>query len=158
MHPAVMKFVYKTVRQHDPSGPCLELGSLNINGTVRHVFSHNQPYIGIDLHKGKDVDMIANAHNLPFRDNTFSIVVSTEMLEHDTMPVASLEEAFRVLVKKGLLICTAATDQRPEHNVYLTGYYKNIAEDTVREVLSQHATTYHIEADTDDIRFWGIKN
>ena len=61
----------------------LEVGSLDINGSVRPLFE-NCNYTGIDLGEGRGVDVVAHVtdyHRLD--DNEFDVVISTETLEHD---------------------------------------------------------------------------
>ena len=39
------------------AGMVLDIGSLNVNGSVRHLFTDAEKYIGIDFREGKDVDV-----------------------------------------------------------------------------------------------------
>jgi SAM-dependent methyltransferase len=67
----------------------LEVGSLNVNGSVREFFTGE--YIGTDMREGPGVDLVVNAHDLCFADGDgFEVIVSTEMLEHDDAPWESL--------------------------------------------------------------------
>jgi len=153
MHAPVIDFLRKIRGQ--VKSPCLELGSLNINGTPRSVFKVD---VGIDLNMGKDVDVIANAHDLPFTCDYFNTVVSTEMLEHDPDPQASIREAFRVLRPGGLLVMTAATDKRPPHEIWVTGHYHNISRDEIEPLLNMLSIDWHVEGDEQDIRFYARKS
>jgi len=64
----------------------IEVGSLNVNGTVRDFIMEFKPksYIGIDIIEGNGVDKILSAEHLikEFGKDSFDTVVSTEMLEH----------------------------------------------------------------------------
>lgn len=82
----------------------LEVGSKDENGTVRDFF--HRGYVGVDIRDGKGVDQIAHAAHLPFAARSFEVVVSTEMLEHDTLPWRSLSEMRRVLKRGGVLLLT----------------------------------------------------
>lgn len=71
-------------------------------------------YIGIDLppnisvYNGeKKADAFCSALALPFEDNSFDTVLSTQTLEHVPEPQKMLSEAFRVLKKDGHFILTA---------------------------------------------------
>ena len=48
--------------------------------------------------------LVADAHKLPFKDNTFDLVICTETLEHVTDPKKCLLEMKRVLKKNGRAI------------------------------------------------------
>ncbi len=106
MHESVHSWVADTVAIDGLAGlSTLEVGSLDVNGSVRQWFSG--PYVGVDMRDGPGVDQVANAHELPFADASFDVVVSTEMLEHDTAPWLSLPEMGRVLKHGGHLLITA---------------------------------------------------
>jgi len=156
MHAAVMNFLRKANKSFKPEPPFLEMGSLIINGSPRSVFK-DKPYIGIDLNKGLGVDVIANAHNLPFLSNCFNTIISTEMLEHDNNPRRSISEAFRVLKPGGVLIFTAATDQRPPHEIWVTGHYRNIPRSLIETELGRYTDDWYVETSREDIRFWARK-
>ncbi|OGH16739.1 MAG: hypothetical protein A3C30_00145 [Candidatus Levybacteria bacterium RIFCSPHIGHO2_02_FULL_40_18] len=48
--------------------------------------------------------LYADAHKLPFRSNSFDLVIATEVLEHVTDPTGALKEIKRVLKKEGSAI------------------------------------------------------
>lgn len=64
----------------------LEIGSCNVNGSLRRIVEQWGPaeYVGIDIAKGRGVDIICSAEEAleRFGKESFGIVVSTEMLEH----------------------------------------------------------------------------
>jgi SAM-dependent methyltransferase len=106
MHPSVFAWVWSKV---DVLGladrAVLEVGSYDVNGSVRPFFTGS--YVGVDMRAGPQVDMVAYADALPFDDESFDVVVSTEMLEHDPRPWRSLDEMARVLRHGGVLLLTA---------------------------------------------------
>jgi SAM-dependent methyltransferase len=108
MHHSVMEWVAEKAKQYDFSGRAvLEVGSMNINGSVRELFASAAVYQGIDFMPGAGVDLVMNAHELTFPDASFDLVVSTEMLEHDDEFWLSVREMGRVLRPGGLLLLTA---------------------------------------------------
>lgn len=114
MHDSVMQFVKEAVDGYGLADwYTLEVGSRNINGTVRPLFSGG--YVGIDMLDGPGVDVVARADDIPFGADTFSCVVCTEMLEHDPYPWRSLPEMSRVLAPGGVLILTARGIGFPLH-------------------------------------------
>jgi len=84
--------------------PTLEVGSLDVNGGVRGLFTGE--YVGIDMRPGPGVDIEMNAHALGFVDDRFDVVVCTEVLEHDPAFWQTLAEIGRVLRPGGHLILT----------------------------------------------------
>ena len=73
----------------------------------------NSPYaslfpnrVGFDVHAEKGVDIIGDAHTLPFQDEEFEQILCTEVLEHLHTPQQALDEMRRVLKKDGTLILT----------------------------------------------------
>lgn len=63
---------------------------------------------------------------LPFRDETFALVLSQAVLEHVVDPQAHVDEIVRVLAPGGLFVCEAAFMQpihlAPRHYFGITGY------------------------------------
>lgn len=73
----------------------------------------NSPYsryfknrIGVDIESGQGVDVTADAHQLPFEDEKFDVILCMEVLEHLHTPHVAISEMKRVLKKGGKLILT----------------------------------------------------
>ena len=62
------------------------------SGDIRLDYSRN---------RGSQANIIADAHNLPFKSEVFSKVVSQVVLEHSPNPLKFLEEQYRVLKING---------------------------------------------------------
>lgn len=88
-------------------GDVLEVGSYDVNGTVRPLFAGASEYIGLDVVPGPGVDLVYDGLTLPFAPATWDVVVSTEMLEHCTRPWRIVAEMARVLRPGGTLLLTA---------------------------------------------------
>ncbi len=80
----------------------LEVGSLDMNGSVRQFFLDADEYIGIDQDGGKSVDVVMNAHDIDknFNPESFDCVICCETFEHDPAFWISLE-AMRWVLKPG---------------------------------------------------------
>jgi cephalosporin hydroxylase len=91
----------------------LDIGSYNVNGTVRPIFEKGQ-YIGVDMEMGPNVDIVANANNLPFEKNHFDVIVSISCFEHDDMFWVTFLEMCRV-VKPGGYLYVQAPSNGPYH-------------------------------------------
>ena len=69
----------------DDASRFLEVGSRDVNGTLRTTFSGiSKEYVGIDLFDGPGVDVVMDVNNLgnQFPTKQFDVVLSTEMIEH----------------------------------------------------------------------------
>jgi SAM-dependent methyltransferase len=107
MHPSVMAFVAEQVAENGWSDlEVLEVGSFDVNGTVRDLFTGS--YHGVDMREGPGVDEVLLASEVgekyPCR---FEVVVSTEVCEHDPLPWVSLASMLKACRPGGHLILTA---------------------------------------------------
>ncbi len=82
----------------------LEIGSLDINGSVRHLFTNCQ-YLGIDLGPGPGVDQVIHAGDIEGHE-LYDTIISCEALEHDRFCLRTLTKVSILLRPKGLLIIT----------------------------------------------------
>lgn len=90
-----------------PFNKVLDVGSRDINGSVREFFSEvpmTPPgeFVGIDFIDGPGVDVVMNAHDLlgHFKPNSFDLVTCCETLEHDDNFWVTVEN-MRQLVRPG---------------------------------------------------------
>jgi len=110
----------------------LDVGAYNVNGSIKDWISNrfeNVDYIGLDLFPQYDyVDIVGDASYLPFSDNAFDIVISTEVLEHVYSWKSVISELIRVLKLGGLLIITTRSPGFPLHS-YPHDYWRYTIED-----------------------------
>lgn len=147
----------------------IEIGSLNINGTVRDFFTPTS-YLGVDVGDGRDVDLVAEGQDLTFPDNTFDVSVSAECLEHNPEWVATFANMHRMASR--YVIMTCASDGRPEHGTSRSSpesspltlgwdYYRNLNEQDFRaefdldRMFSEYRFRYN--ASSHDLYFYGFK-
>lgn len=92
----------------------LDIGSANINGTVRPLFAGSATYIGIDIAAGDGVDVVADGrtYNPPEAPD---LIVCCEVLEHCEQPGILVSHAWEVLAPGGTLIVTCAGVGRAVH-------------------------------------------
>ena len=145
----------------------LEIGSLNINGTVR-IFFEDCRYLGVDLAEGKDVDLVSKGHELKFSNNSFDTVISCECFEHDKHWILTFQRMYEMC--NGLIVFTCATEGRPEHGTSRTNkadspftddYYCNLTEKDFRAVFDIDDMFkeygFSVYRNTCDLYFWGKK-
>ena len=60
----------------------VDLGSFNVNGDIKEIFSKSHEYIGLDLEKGPNVDIVmSDPYKIPLEENSIDIVISTSCFE-----------------------------------------------------------------------------
>jgi hypothetical protein len=93
----------------------LEVGSLDINGSVRPLFASADHYHGIDIVDGPGVDEVADAATwTPPRQ--YDVVVCAEVLEHAPTWEQIVETMWDAVAPGGVLLLTCATDGRAPHS------------------------------------------
>lgn len=115
MHDSVRKFVARSIKNLSPT-KVLEVGSYDVNGSVRDLFQCD--YTGVDLLEGPGVDLVLDAQMLStaFEYETFDLVLCLEMLEHDSAPWHTAQELGLVLKPGGTLLVTVRGNGFPLHN------------------------------------------
>jgi SAM-dependent methyltransferase len=123
------------VRSRRAPGRVLEVGSRNVNGSVRDVFADAAEYVGIDAEPGAGVDIVMRGHQLGehWPAEHFDTVLCYETLEHDPQFWMTLAAIRRVLRVGGFLFVTSPTFGFPLHR-YPKDYYR-FGEDAFREVV-----------------------
>lgn len=86
----------------------LDIGALDGgNGSMRPIFAKAKQYVGLDLQPGNNVDIIGDAHNLPFDNESFDIIISSSCFEHDPFFWISFLEMSRVVKTNGYIYVCA---------------------------------------------------
>ena len=149
----------------------VEIGSLNINGTVR-IFFDNCYYIGLDVAEGKDVDVVCEGQKFNAPNESFDVAISCECFEHNPEWVATFRNMYRLIRPGGMILMTCATTGRAEHGTTKTtpqdspltiglgwDYYKNLTEQDFREHFNIEGMFRNFEflSQNTDLYFYGIK-
>lgn len=98
-HKITRSHIDEFIRSHATNELALDLGCGN--SRYREVYPNR---IGIDIVMGSGVDVVADAHDLPFRSCCVHTVVTSEMLEHTHSPQAVVDEIYRVVTPGGKAI------------------------------------------------------
>lgn len=125
----------------------LEVGSLDINGSVRRFFTDCN-YVGIDVGPGSGVDLVCQGQDFSGPSDSFDTVISCECLEHNPFWLETFHNMVRVCKPGGLVLMTCASVGRGEHGTARTApdhspltvmqgwnYYKNLSERDLRSKL-----------------------
>lgn len=171
------RFFIESVRnklpQYFSNTNVVEIGSLNINGTVRDFFN-KCVHIGIDVGPGPCVDVVCLGHQYDMPNGTFDVGISCECFEHDQYWNLTFDNIIRLVKQNGLIIFSCATTGRKEHGTInnepqsspLTvengwSYYRNLTEQDFKEKFNfdKLFSEYQFSSDNFacDLYFWGIK-
>jgi len=155
----------------------LDVGSGDINGNNRNLFE-NCEYEGNDVIDVSNVTIVSKTKDLPFEDNYFDTIISTECFEHDPEYKESFLKIYKMLKPNGLFCFTCAGYGRPEHGTRRTSpidsygtignledmvdYYKNLTIHDINEVLNLNqlflSWDSYYNYKSYDLYFVGIKN
>ena len=103
------KFATKYLGDSTETKNILDIGSLNLNGSLRKVFKKDKwKYTGIDIQKGRGVDIqLKDPYTYPFEDSSFDAVVSSSCFEHCEMFWLAFNEMVRVTKDGGHIYLNA---------------------------------------------------
>jgi SAM-dependent methyltransferase len=94
---------------HHIGGRVLDVGSGKHN-RYQELFDCDE-YIRMDVVEGEDVDVVGSADSIPFNNESFDSVVSTQVFEHLKFPERAVKEIHRVLKRWGCALITV-----PQYN------------------------------------------
>ena len=77
-----LHFIKEILPSYFKEKKVLEVGSLDINGSVRGLFV-DCDYTGIDVASGKGVDWVVNGEDFAAPANSMDVVISCECFEHN---------------------------------------------------------------------------
>jgi len=147
----------------------LEIGSLDINGSVRRFFESCE-YTGIDLGPGPMVDVICKGEDFPEKAEQYDVVISTEVFEHTENWNLIFLNMLRLMKRGGMILFSCASWGREQHGTSLfhsgsapyvastNDYYKNlVADDFIAAFKMEYWFSCHtFIRDADSLYFAGI--
>lgn len=141
----------------------LEIGSYDVNGTIRKIFQKCMSYEGADLTPGPGVDIVGSGHEIQRPDESFDLTLSCECFEHNPFWVQTFDNMHRMTRPDGLMVITCGSRGRIEHGTSRTtmtdspgtsavgiDYYRNLEEADFRAKLK-------IDNMFSDYCFWYVK-
>jgi SAM-dependent methyltransferase len=109
MHPSAMNncdLFFKTYAASfngQPKVRVIEIGSQDVNGSLRSLAPANFDYVGVDFVDGKGVDVVLDdPYALPFESESADLVLSSSCFEHSEMFWIVFLEIMRILKPSGL--------------------------------------------------------
>jgi len=118
---AVIQFFVDRIDPDEFKGrTVLEVGARYVNGSVRPLvekFCSPKEYIGIDVSAGRFVDLVLPAERIVehFGEESFDVIISTELFEHVSNWRVVVENTKRALRKEGTIYVTTRSKGFPYH-------------------------------------------
>lgn len=106
---------------------------LDVGGGDRKISIKNFVNLDVERHPGY-VTIVADAHNLPFKDDAFDLILCEDVLEHLKKPWLAVNEFFRVLKNGGFIYVDTAFMQ-PLHR--WPKHYFNMTKDGLRVLFEK---------------------
>lgn len=173
-HTAQQNFV-KSIQEKFPDNfkkvRVLEVGSYNVNGTVRDFFDECE-FIGLDIAEGDCVDVVCSGHEYKSRTK-FDTIITCEMFEHNPYWAETWNNMVSLTKKNGLIVMTCASTGRPEHGTRRTtpnnslgsnigeysDYYGNLTELDFKSIcdFDKVFSEYSFLEENEDLYFYGRK-
>ena len=91
----------------------IEIGSLSVNSNIKNTLKDNMEYIGIDIVKGENVDIVLDdPYKFPLKDKSVDVVISISVFEHTEFFWLTYLEILRVLKDDGLFFLNAPSNSK----------------------------------------------
>jgi predicted SAM-dependent methyltransferase len=107
MHESAMnnaKVFFGAFTNNKDAGIVVDIGSQNVNGTLKTIVPKKFNYIGVDYQRGPNVDLVLeNPYKLPFENQSIDIVISSSCLEHSEFFWITFVEMVRITKPDGLI-------------------------------------------------------
>lgn len=150
-----------------------EIGSYDVNGSIRSFVTGAARYVGVDLVAGPGVDVVMPGH-LFGETESFDLVLCSEVFEHNPFWLETFVNMIRIAKPGGCVMFTCAAPGRFEHGTRRTTpeaspgtsardwqYYRNLSEaDFARRIrLDYHFAcqrSYSVTSSR-DLYFIGVK-
>lgn len=164
---------FQNVKQFFPDfflrSTVLEIGSLDINGSVRRFFQSAE-YNGIDIGSGSGVDVICQGEDFSAHACQYDVIIATEVFEHTEAWDLIFLNMLRLMKRNGMILFSCASWGREQHGTSLfhadsapytpsiSDYYKNlVAEDFQAAFNLEYWFSCHsFMRDSDSLYFVGI--
>lgn len=143
----------------------LDVGSRSVDNqaTIRDLFAGGE-YMGLDMIKGVNVNLVLNAHDIKthFKEGSFDLVCCFDTLEHDEAFWITVENMKWVLKKGGWLLIGVPSLNCGQHD-YPNDYYRWL-ENGVKKMFEGFINVYTetqldnpSHRELDEIYGWGQK-
>ena len=167
MHASAMEFIFSSFHNWKDDRTdlnVLEIGSLDINGSVRPIFKPFQlSYTGIDMQEGPSVDIVVDAAKF-INFEAYDVVVCAEVFEHTPQWPQIIHNTYNNLVDGGIFIATMAGEGRYPHSaidekpIRDWEHYSNIGWWELKQTLTKIGfKKVDVSVSDQDTRCWAVK-
>ena len=137
----------------------LEVGSFDVNGSLKSAKPKSAQWIGMDIEEGPGVDIVVPPREkFPFPDEHFDLVVATSVFEHDPAFWKTLSEMSRVVKKTGFLfVCAPSNGGVHRYPLDCFRFYPDASQSflaIVREKAPQAVLSESFVGDQDHEQMW----
>jgi lipopolysaccharide biosynthesis protein/SAM-dependent methyltransferase len=153
MHKSALKygeFFFSTYFNSDDTYQLriIEIGSQDINGSLRQFSPANAIYFGVDFVSGPGVDvLIADPYHLPFESDSVDSVICSSVFEHSEFFWMLFLECLRILKPNGLMYINAPSNGKV-HRYPIDGwrFYPDAGHALVKWAKSEGKTALLLES------------
>lgn len=107
MHPSAMangRRFFETYAKHKESGLVVDIGSQDVNGSLKTITPERFKYLGVDFQKANNVDIVLDdPYQFPLESDSVDILMSSSCLEHSEFFWLTFLEMVRVTKPDGLI-------------------------------------------------------
>lgn len=101
----------ESIKKFAPKALVVEIGSQDVNGSLRTFCPEHFEYTGVDFVAGKGVDLILDdPYSLPFESESVDVVLSSSCFEHSEMFWLLYLEIMRILKPTGVFYLNAPSN------------------------------------------------
>jgi 2-polyprenyl-3-methyl-5-hydroxy-6-metoxy-1,4-benzoquinol methylase len=133
-------------------------------GTLHKLIEREEVYgMDIKIKKYKKRIVQGNAQNIPFKHNSFHTIIAGELIEHLIDPKKFLEECYRILKKKGIIILSTPNKKSWLNRLLKSSYHPAHVSLLDSKLLRQLVNDYFFIEKLfylpyDSISSWGSKH
>lgn len=106
-NPITKKNIFSLLSMLHPGSSVLIIGGATVGDSISHLYaaasSSKLSIVSVDMYITDQVDVLADAHYLPFESGSFDAVIIQAVLEHVISPSVVVNEITRVLAPSGLV-------------------------------------------------------
>jgi SAM-dependent methyltransferase len=114
MHKSARKYgkqFFETYASQEVPQKIVDIGGMNVNGSLREYAPKQSEYISVDYSKGNGVDIIlSDPYTLPIETASIDICVSSSCFEHSELFWVTYLEILRILKSTGVFYLNAPSN------------------------------------------------